>query len=115
MNINATKFSFNIDRNKFDKLEARANKWQKANGEMVDELNVRLEFVPAKNGPKLIKRGERSTSFKIGFIAEPTTKEEREAGKQGMILGDAIMFEPNGPDERPQTNEDEALTSEIPF
>ncbi len=92
-----TRFSFTIDRKKFDKLPSFNRSWvNQSTGETVQVEDVRLEFVPSKNGPEVIRRYEDKTMLKVGFIAEPTTKAEREAGKKGLILGDAIVFEPVG-------------------
>lgn len=91
-----TRFSFTIDKNKLDQLPTFANSFTKRDGTQVNELNIRLDFVPLKEGPQKIRDLQDSTMMKVGFIAEPTTKADRDAGKKGSILGDAIVFEPIG-------------------
>ena len=107
------RFSFTVDRKKFDQLPSFKRSWvNQSTGETVEVEDVRLEFVPSKE-PKVIRQYEDKTMLKVGFIAEPTTKAERDAGKKGAILGDAIVFEPIGGAAAP--SQSSAPAQQIPF
>lgn len=63
---------------------------------------------------KVVLRDEKDTYGNDGFIAEQVSKEEREAGKDGTILGNVkIVFES---DPKPKVEaKQETLNNDIPF
>jgi len=83
------KISFTMDVTKINKDKITERSYEKE-GQQVIVKDYKFDFVPTKE--ELIKEGDTWNMVKVGFIAESTTKEERDGGYKGSILGNGIVF-----------------------
>lgn len=85
------KISITLDLGKIDKNKIKTRTYTNSNGQEVSIKEYKLDIVPVKEA-KLIKDGGSWQMWKTHFVAEPTSKEEKEAGVKSKILGDGIVF-----------------------
>lgn len=85
------KLSITIDLAKLKKERIHVRTYTNGVGETVTVKEYRMEAVPVRE-EKILKSGETYDLVKTHFITEATTKEEREAGYKGAILGDGLYF-----------------------
>lgn len=80
-----------IDLSKIDKSKIVERKYTTKDGVEHTSKEYTLNIVPLK-APKFIGQSEQWEVIKTGFLSEDTTKEEREKGAKGNIVGDVIDY-----------------------
>lgn len=89
------KISLTLDVDKLRELvknNVKTRTYTNKDGEEVTVNEIQVDVVPLKE-PKPLKQGDGWNMVKTHFVAEPTSKEEREAGKKGIFVGDGIQFQ----------------------
>lgn len=85
------KINITLDLGKIDKNRITTRTFVNRDNQQITVKEYKLEIVPVRER-KLIKSGDTWDMVKTHFVAEPTTKDERDRGIQGNILGDGIQF-----------------------
>jgi len=85
------KAQITIDLSKIDKTKIIEREFTTKAGEVVKQKLYKLDLVPLKE-PKFVKEGPTWLLEKVGFLAEPQTKEERDAKVPSVFLGDVTSF-----------------------
>lgn len=102
-----------IDLSKINKSKIVERKYTNKEGQEITAKEYSLDLVPLKL-PKFITEGNTNgkawTMTKTHFLSEPVSKEEKEAGKYGNIVGDGINFT-----EKVDYQHGEVSPDEIPF
>jgi hypothetical protein len=80
-----------IDVTKIDKSRIKERTYQDRDGKTITVKEYEFEVVPLKE-PKIVLSNERYTLSKTHFLAESKTKEEREANKKTVYIGDGLQF-----------------------
>jgi hypothetical protein len=84
------KISITLDLAKINKAKITDRTFDTLNGQQTAK-EYKIDVIPLKE-EKLIKEGDTWKMIKTHFVAEAQTKEERENGVKGTIIGDGIMF-----------------------
>ena len=85
------KISLTIRLNEIDKSKIVERTFTTRDGNTVTNKEYKLELVPLKE-EKFVSQGDTWTLIKTHFLAEPQTKEEREAKVKSRIIGDGMEF-----------------------
>ena len=111
-----SKISLTIDLTKINKSRIIERSYQDREGVTVNTKEYKLDIVPKKE-PRLIKEGDTWQMVETHFVAEATTKEERDSGYKGAILGSGITFIDKGQGEAPRASQgaSEDIDDSIPF
>lgn len=86
------KITITLDVNKIPKDKIVERRYFDRENKEVAVKELKLDIIQLKE-PKTIKEGADWIMKKTHFVAIPQSKEEREEGKKGIILGDGITFE----------------------
>jgi uncharacterized membrane-anchored protein len=87
-----------IDVSKIDKKKIVPRTYTDKNGNEVTAQEYSLTVVELKQ-PKVLKEGDNWKMVKTHFAVETQTKEEKEAEKPDVFLGDGVMFQRTGTQE----------------
>ena len=89
-----TKIMITLDLTKLDKSKIVERTYKNKDGEEVKQKLYKFDVVEL-NQQKVVASGATWKMLKTHFCAEPQTKEEREAKKETVYLGDGCCFESN--------------------
>lgn len=82
-------YDIKIDLLKINKEKIQDREYKRKDGITVKVKDYKLRIViQDEDKHKELYQGDGFTVNKIGFVAEPTTKEERDAGAPSVFLGD---------------------------
>lgn len=85
------KINVTLDLSKIDKTRIINRTFTNKNGEEVTVKEYKIEVIPLRE-PKFIKQGEGWNLMKTHFVVEGQTKEERQAKKQSVYVGEGLQF-----------------------
>ena len=107
---------FRIDVNKIDKNRIIPREYTNKANEPVTAKEYSFTFVPLREA-KVIKATDSYVMTKVGILTEDVTKEERESGVKGVIIGEGIVFsKPGAKKGYPKPGEDgNPNIDDIPF
>lgn len=110
------KINGTIDLSKIDKSRIVKRTYTTKDGTEMTAMDYKFEVVPLKQ-ESFIKEGQGWKMFKTHFLAQAQTKEEREAKKDTVFIGDGIRFDfDDSPKEDTATPPDDKLDdTSIPF
>lgn len=86
---------FKLDVTKFDKNKIETRTYTNKDGVEVTAKEYPVTAVELKQ-PKVLKEGGDWKLVKTHFAVETQTKEEKEAGKPDVFLGDGVQFHRTG-------------------
>lgn len=100
------KISITLDLSKIDKTRIVPRTFTNREGVEHTAKEYKVELVPLKES-KLVAQGDWGKMIKTHFVAQAQTKEEREAKKPSIYVGDGFKFErPEEPAAAPLTKDD---------
>jgi hypothetical protein len=85
------KISLTIDVSKIRKERFNVRNYKTNQGQEVSIKEMKLEVIPLKE-EKILKSTDTYDLVKVGFVAEPLTKEEQDKKEKSNIIGDALQF-----------------------
>jgi hypothetical protein len=88
------KIMITLDLSKLDKSKIIEKTYKNKNGEEVKQKLYKFDVVEL-NQQKVVASGDTWKMIKTHFCSEPQTKEEREAKKETIYLGEGCSFESN--------------------
>ncbi len=88
------KINITLDLSKIDKTRITPRTFTNKEGVEVTVKEYKMEVIPL-NEPKLIKVGDGWNLLKTHFVVEGQTKEERQAKKKSVYIGEGLQFVDN--------------------
>lgn len=97
-------YDIKIDLLKINKEKILEREYVRQDGVTIKVKDYKLRVViQDQNKHKELFKGNGFTVNKIGFVAEPTTKEERDSGVESVFLGEVTeLVSDNSPSQAPQ-------------
>lgn len=85
------KLSLTLNLNNIDKTKINTRTYTDKNGVEVTVKEYKVDLVITDQAT-ILKETDTYTLKKVGFICDPTTKAERDAGKKTNYVGEAMQF-----------------------
>ena len=86
------KITITVNTHLIDKKKLIERDYTNKEGKEVLVKELKLDIIPLKE-KKIIKMGDTWEMWKVGFVKQSSTKEEKENKTELPIIGDAIRFE----------------------
>lgn len=111
------KLSLTLNLNNIDKTLIKTRAYTDKNNQEVTIKEYKVDLVITDEST-ILKETDTYTLKKVGFICDPLTKAERDAGKKTNYIGEALQFvnkEDNNQELKEASYEDIVDPSDLPF